>query len=55
LKGLFQDSSFDEPDELLLTTYEMLNRVDRKTLDAVFQELMIRLQKFINGNDEYRE
>jgi hypothetical protein len=41
---VLQGSSFDEPDELLSAIEEMLRGVDRETLDAVFQEWMIRLQ-----------
>jgi hypothetical protein len=38
---VLQRSSFDEPDEadkLLFVIEEILNGVDRETLDAVFQE-----------------
>jgi len=34
---------------------KILRGVDRETLDAVFQEWMIRLQKCIDGNGEYVE
>jgi hypothetical protein len=47
--------SFDESDELLSTMQDILREVDRETLDAVFQEWMIRLQKCIDGNGEYIE
>jgi hypothetical protein len=52
---VLQWSSFDEPDKLLLAIQEILRGVDRETLDVVFQEWMIRLQKYIDGNDEYVE
>jgi hypothetical protein len=55
---MLQESSFDEPDELdglLSAIQEILKGVDRETLDAVFQEWMIRLQKCIDGNGEYVE
>jgi hypothetical protein len=55
LKREFQGSSFDEPDELLSAIQKMLKEVDRETLDAAFQEWMIRLQKCIDGNDDYVE
>jgi hypothetical protein len=55
LKGMLQGTSFDELDELLSAIQEILREVDRKTLDAVFQEWMIRLQNFINGNGELLE
>jgi hypothetical protein len=42
--------SFDELDELVSATHEILRRVDRETLNAVFQEWMIRLQKCIDEN-----
>jgi hypothetical protein len=47
LKGVLQGSSFDEPDELLSSIQAILRGVDRKTLDAIFQEWMIRLQKVL--------
>jgi hypothetical protein len=53
---MLHESSFDErdePDELLSTIQEMLREVDRKSLDVVFQEWMIRLQNCIDGNGEY--
>jgi hypothetical protein len=53
LKGLLQGSSVDEPYELLSATQEILNEVDLETLDAVFREWMIRLQKCIDGHGEY--
>jgi hypothetical protein len=52
---MLQESSFDEPDELLSAIQEILKGVDCETLDAVFQEWMIRLQKCIDRNDEYVE
>jgi hypothetical protein len=58
LKRVLQGSSFDEPDEsdeLLSAIPEILSGVDRETLNAVFQEWMIRLQKCIDGNGEYVE
>jgi hypothetical protein len=33
----------------------MLRRVDHETLDVVFQEWIIQLQKYINPNGEYVE
>jgi hypothetical protein len=53
LKGVLQGSSFDESDELLSPIHKILRGVDRETLDAVFQEWMIRLQKCIDGIDDY--
>jgi hypothetical protein len=44
LKGVLQGRSFDEPDELLSVLPGILRKVDRETLDAVFQEWMTRLQ-----------
>jgi hypothetical protein len=41
---VLQGSSFDEPDELWSAIQDMLKGVERETLDAVFQESMIRLQ-----------
>jgi hypothetical protein len=52
---VLQRSSFDELDELLSGIQEILREVDRVTLDAVFQERMIRLQNCIDGNGEYIE
>jgi hypothetical protein len=52
---MLEGSSFDEPDELLFVIQEILRGVDRETLDEVFQEWMIRLQKCIDGNGEYVE
>jgi hypothetical protein len=49
---VLQRSSFDEPDELLSAIQKKLREVDRETLDAIFQEWMIRLQKCIDGNGE---
>jgi hypothetical protein len=48
LKGVLQGSSFNEPDELLSAIQAILTGIDRKTLDTLFQEWMIRLQKCIN-------
>jgi hypothetical protein len=53
LKEVLQGSSFHEPDELLFALQEILREVDHSTLDAVFQEWMIRLQKCIDGNGDY--
>jgi hypothetical protein len=39
-------------DELLSAIQESLRGVDRETLDAVFQEGMIRFQKCFDGNGE---
>jgi hypothetical protein len=58
VKRVFQGSSFDEPDELdelLSAIQEILRGVDCETLDALFQEWMIRWQKCIDGNGEYVE
>jgi hypothetical protein len=52
LKGVLQRNSCDEPAQLLSANHEILRRVDRETLDAVFQEWMIRLKKCIDGNGE---
>jgi hypothetical protein len=52
---MFQGSSLDESHELLFAIQGMLKGVDRETLDAVFQEWMIRLQKYIDGNGQYVE
>jgi hypothetical protein len=52
---VIQESSFDEPDELMSVIQEILSGIDRETLDAIFQEWMIRLQKCIDGNGEYGE
>jgi hypothetical protein len=46
-KGVLQGSPFDaidEPDELLSAIHGFPSEVDRVTLDAIFQEWMIRLQ-----------
>jgi hypothetical protein len=53
LKGVLQGSSFDKADELLLAIQEMLSGFDRESLDAIFQEWMILVQKCIDGNCEY--
>jgi hypothetical protein len=56
LKGIYQGSSFDEPDqcdELLSAIQQILSGVDPEILDAVFQKWMIRVQKCIDGNSEY--
>jgi hypothetical protein len=45
LKEVLQENLFAEPDELLSAIQEILRGVNRETLDAVFQECMIRLQK----------
>jgi hypothetical protein len=55
LKGVLQESSFDELDELLSTIQEIFRGFDRETIEAVFQEWMIRLQKYLYGNGEYVE
>jgi hypothetical protein len=58
LKGVLQGSSFDEPDEpdeLLFAIQEILTGLYCETLDAGFQEYMIRLQKYIDRNGEYVE
>jgi len=55
LKGVFQKSSFDESDELLSASQEVLKGADHQTLDDVFQEWMIRLQNCIDGTGEYVE
>jgi hypothetical protein len=47
-----QGSSFGQPHELLSATEEILKGAGCETLDAVFQEWMIRLQKHIDGNSE---
>jgi hypothetical protein len=52
---MFQRSSFDELDELLSALQEMLRGVDHETLNAAFQERMIRMQNCIDGNGEYVE
>jgi hypothetical protein len=55
---VLQGSSFNEPDEaneLLSAIHKILKEVDRETLDAVFQEGLMRLQKCTNGNGEYIE
>jgi hypothetical protein len=52
---VLQGSSFDEPDErdeLLSAIQEILRGLNRGTLDAVFREWIIRLQKYIDGNRE---
>jgi hypothetical protein len=57
-EGELQGSSFDEfdeRDELLSGIQKMLRGVDSDTLDAAVQKWMIRLQKCIDGNDEYAE
>jgi hypothetical protein len=55
LKGMLQWSSFDEPDEPLSAIQEILSGIDDESLDAAFQEWMIRLQKCIDRNVEYVE
>jgi hypothetical protein len=50
LKEVLQGSSFDEPDELLSAIQEILAGVGRETLDAGFQQSMIRLPNYIDGN-----
>jgi hypothetical protein len=58
LKGVLQGSSFDEPDEsdeLLSAIQEILKGIGRETLDAGFQEWIIRLQNYIDRNGEYVE
>jgi hypothetical protein len=45
LKGVLQEGSFDECDELLSAIQDIFIGVDRETLDGVFQEWMIRLAK----------
>jgi hypothetical protein len=52
---VLQGSSFDERDERFPAIQEICRRVDRQILDAGFQEWMIRLQKWIDGNGEYVE
>jgi hypothetical protein len=54
LHGSSFDKS-DEPDQLLSSIQEILTGVDCETLDTIFQEWMIRLQKIIDGNGEYVE
>jgi hypothetical protein len=44
---VFQGSSFDEFDELLLAIEKISRRVNRKTLDAVAQEGMTRWQSVL--------
>jgi hypothetical protein len=55
LKRVLQVCSLDEPDELLSAIQENSRGVDRETLDARFQESIIRFQKYIHGNGEYIE
>jgi hypothetical protein len=52
---VLQASSFDDRDEPLSAIEEILPGFDRETLDAIFQEWMIRLCKSIDGNGEYVE
>jgi hypothetical protein len=55
---VLQKNAFDEPDEideLLSAIQKILRGVDRETLDAVFQEWIIRLQNWIDGNGDYIE
>jgi hypothetical protein len=42
-----QESSFDEPNELLSAIQKIVRGVHRETLDAGFQEWMIRLQNVL--------
>jgi hypothetical protein len=53
LKGMFQRNSFDTSDRLLSTIQKISMRVDRESLDAIFQEWMIRQQKCIDRDGEY--
>jgi hypothetical protein len=55
LKRVLEGSSFDEFDKLLSANQEILCGVDRQTLGAGFQELMILLKKHIDENSEYLE
>jgi hypothetical protein len=55
LKPVVQGSSFDELDKLSSPIQEILRGINRETLDAVFQEWMIRQQKCNDENDEYVE
>jgi hypothetical protein len=57
-EGMLQGSSFDEfdePDEILSAIQKILWPLDPGTVDAVFQQWMIQLQKCIDGNGEYVE
>jgi hypothetical protein len=49
LKGVLQGSSFDEPDDFLSAIQKILREIICETLNAVFEEWMIRLQKCIDG------
>jgi hypothetical protein len=49
---MLQKSSFDESDEFLSVIQEILREADRETLDAVFQEWVVQLQKHIDRNGE---
>jgi hypothetical protein len=52
---VLQGSLFEELSELLSFIQEISREEDRATLDAVFQEWMIRLQNWIDENGEYVE
>jgi hypothetical protein len=52
---MLQESSFDEPDQLVSALQKILRGIDREILDAVLQEWMIRLQNCIDGNGKYVE
>jgi hypothetical protein len=58
LKEVVQRSSFGEPDEsheVLSAIQDILRKIDHETLDAVFQEWIIRLQTYSDRNGEYVE
>jgi hypothetical protein len=51
-QGVPQGSSFDESEGPLFEVQHILRSADCETLDAVFQQWMIRLQKDIDANGE---
>jgi hypothetical protein len=55
LKGVLQGTSLEGRDKFLSAIQAILRGVDLETLNAVFQEWMIRLEKCIDGNGEYVE
>jgi hypothetical protein len=55
LKMALMGAAFADDDQLLQGVMEVLNGISREELEAVFEERLLRLDRYIQQNGEYAE